>query len=104
MSSRREWIKSLLLLPVALGMPRHAQAQAPGKVSQAAAQYQATPKNGQVCGMCKYYIAPGGKAGEGMMGSGQRGPGMMTQLGTCQVVEGSISAQGWCALYAAIGS
>jgi hypothetical protein len=103
MQSRREWIKSLLLLPAALGLARTARAQTPGKVSQAAAQYQDTPKNGQVCGMCKYYIAPGGKAGEGMMG-GQRGPGMMTQLGTCQVVEGSISPRGWCALYAAIGS
>ncbi len=104
MQSRRQWITSLLLLPAALGLTRHAQAQSPGKISQAAAQYQDTPKNGQVCGMCKYYIAPGGRAGAGMMGSGQRGPGMMAQTGTCQVVEGSISARGWCALYAPLGS
>lgn len=104
MRTRREWITSLPLLPVAFGLARNAQAQTTGKITQAAAQYQDTPKNGQVCGMCKYYIAPGGQAGAGMMGGGQRGPGMMAQAGTCQVVEGSISARGWCVLYAPLGS
>ncbi|MDE1903067.1 MAG: hypothetical protein KGI46_04360 [Alphaproteobacteria bacterium] len=104
MQTRRDWIKWLLALPAIVGLPRSGSAEeTSGKVPKSAAQYQGTPKNGQMCGMCKFYIAPGGKAGAGMMGGGA-GPGMMAQSGTCQVVEGSISPQGWCALYAAIGS
>jgi len=103
MVSRREWLKWALALPATAAMTTHATAQASTQIPQKAAQYQDTPKNGQMCGMCKYYIAPGGQAGAGMMG-GQRGPGMMTQSGTCQLVDGSISPRGWCALYAAIGT
>jgi|SRR5579863_4316608 len=103
MVSRRDWIKGLLALPVVVGFARSGAAQQT-KLPKQAAQYQDTPKNGQMCGMCKHYIAPGGKPGEGMMGGGQRGPSMMTQTGTCELVDGSISPRGWCALYAAIGS
>ncbi|MDE2230428.1 MAG: high-potential iron-sulfur protein [Alphaproteobacteria bacterium] len=103
MHTRREWIKWLVMLPAAIGLARRGMAETSGKVSQAAAKYQDSPKNGQMCGMCKFYIPPGGQAGAGMMGGG-RGPGMMTQAGTCQIVEGSISPRGWCILYAAIGS
>jgi hypothetical protein len=69
----------------------------------------------QMCGMCKFYIPPGGKAGSGMMG-GQMGPGMMggqmepgmmggqmgpsmMAAGTCELVEGRVSPMGWCVLY-----
>ncbi|HYL33839.1 MAG TPA: hypothetical protein VEU53_11900 [Stellaceae bacterium] len=105
MHSRRDWIRWLFVLPAAvIGLTRSGMAQqTSGKVPKSAAQYQDTPKNGQTCGMCKFYIAPGGKAGAGMMG-GTMGPGAMRTPGTCQVVEGSISPQGWCVLYAAIGS
>ncbi len=103
MLSRREWIRWLVVLPAAVGLARRGMAQTSGKIPQAAAKYQDTPKNGQLCAMCKFYIAPGGKAGEGMMGGGG-GPGMMTQAGTCQVVEGSISPRGWCMLYQPLSS
>ena len=103
MLSRREWVKWMLVLPATVGLARRGIAQTSGKVSQAAAKYQDTPKNGQICGRCKFYIAPGGEAGSGMMGGGG-GPGMMAQVGTCQVVDGAISAHGWCLLYAPIGS
>ena len=103
MLSRREWVKWILVLPATVGLATRGMAQTSGKVSQAAAKYQDTPKNGQICGRCKFYIAPGGKPGEGMMGGGG-GPGMMAQVGTCQVVDGSISTRGWCVLYAPIGS
>ncbi len=104
MLSRREWVKWLLSLPAIVGLTKSGMAQqSGGKVPKAAAQYQDTPKNGQMCGMCKFYIAPGGKPGAGMMGGGA-GPGMMAQTGTCEVVEGSISPRGWCVLYAPIGS
>lgn len=107
MLSRREWVKWILSAPAVVGLAgtslAQTGAQTGGKVSQEAAKYQDAPNNGQICGMCKYFIPPGGQAGSGMMG-GPRGPGMMTQAGTCQVVEGSISPRGWCVLYAPIGS
>lgn len=104
MQSRRDWIKWFLALPAIVGLTRSGMAEeTSGKVPKSAAQYQDTPKNGQMCGTCKFYIAPGGKAGAGMMGGGM-GPGAMNAPGTCQVVEGSISPRGWCVLYAAIGS
>ncbi len=117
MLSRREWIGRLLALAGLAGFPTWGAAETPAKVSQADAHYQDHPNNMQMCGMCKFYIPPGGRAGSGMMG-GQMGPGMMggghmgpgmmggghmgpgmMAAGTCQVVEGSISPMGWCALY-----
>jgi secreted PhoX family phosphatase len=56
-------------------MPLRAHAQQ--KVAQSAAQYQASPKNGQQCSTCSHFQAPS----------------------SCQVVDGSISPNGWCALY-----
>jgi hypothetical protein len=56
-------------------MPLRARAQQ--KVAQSAAQYQASPKNGQQCSTCSHFQAPS----------------------SCQVVDGSISPNGWCALY-----
>jgi hypothetical protein len=56
-----------------------------GTVPQASAKYQATPKGAQQCGKCNYFIA-GAKAD---------GPG------TCKVVAGAISPNGWCQLFAA---
>jgi hypothetical protein len=120
MLSRREWIGRFTTLLALAGLAaRKAAAEASGKMSQAAAQYQDHPKNGQMCGTCKFYIPPGGRAGAGMMGGqygqgmmgGQYGQGMMggggmmgghgrmMAAGTCEVVEGSISPMGWCVLY-----
>jgi secreted PhoX family phosphatase len=56
-------------------MPLRARAQQ--KVAQSAAQYQASPKNGQQCSTCSHFQAPS----------------------SCQLVDGSISPNGWCALY-----
>ncbi len=53
------------------------RARAQQKVAQAVAQYQSSPKNGQQCSTCTYFQAPS----------------------SCQLVEGSISPSGWCALY-----
>jgi secreted PhoX family phosphatase len=57
-------------------MPIRAHAQAK-KVAQSAAQYQSSPKNGQQCSTCSHFQAPS----------------------SCELVDGSISASGWCALY-----
>ncbi len=97
MHSRREWIGWLLMLPGMVGLARRGAAETPGKVTKAAARYQDRPNDGQMCGMCRFYIPPGGQAGSGMIGR-QMGPGMMA-AGTCQLVEGQISPMGWCVLY-----
>jgi hypothetical protein len=44
------------------------------KQSKAEAQYQDKPNNGQLCGICTYFIAPT----------------------SCQKVEGEIHPTGWC--------
>lgn len=81
---------------------------APAKVSKAAADYRDRPAAGKMCGMCRFYIAPGAKSpgggmmGEGMMSGGMMGHGMASMMrgGTCQLVEGEISPMGYCRLYA----
>lgn len=115
MLSRREWIARVMVLGGfgVAGFAKHGVAQATGKISKEAAKYQNHPNNMQMCGMCKFYIPPGGKAGSGMMGGmgmmrqrrmgGQMGQGMMSQgmmaAGTCQLVQGQITPMGWCVLY-----
>jgi hypothetical protein len=91
----------------AIGLLRGQAAEATTKVSKEVAKYQDQPNAIQMCGMCKFYISPGGRAGAGMMGGhmghdmmsgGQMGSGMMA-VGSCKLVEGSISPMGWCVLY-----
>ena len=48
------------------------------KASQKLGAYQATPKEGHSCATCQYFQPPD----------------------ACKVVEGSISAAGWCNLWA----
>lgn len=50
------------------------------KVSKQRAEYQDAPKGPQKCGKCKYFIA---------------------DENTCRKVEGDISPEGWCMLFAA---
>jgi hypothetical protein len=53
------------------------------KSTKAAVKYQDKPKGDQKCSDCKFFV-----------------PGKTpTADGTCQVVEGSISPQGWCTAY-----
>ncbi len=108
MLSRRGLIGRLLALASVAGLTgRGRAAEAPGdKASKPTVKYQVHPNNMQMCGMCRFYIPPGGKAGSGMMGGqmmGQDHPGGMMggmmATGTCQVVEGSINLMGWCILY-----
>lgn len=54
-------------------------APAAAKVSQAAVQYQAQPKADQQCSGCIHFIA---------------------ESNTCKLVEGQISPNGWCILWA----
>jgi hypothetical protein len=52
-------------------------AQAPAKMTRAAAQYQETPRGGLSCVGCTFFRRPR----------------------SCQVVEGDISPTGWCRLF-----
>jgi hypothetical protein len=61
---------------------RAAPAQA-AKVTKAAASYQDHPHSGEKCAFCAHYI-PGTTAAAN---------------GACQLVEGSISPNGWCTLF-----
>lgn len=104
MLSRREWFLGLLTLTSVTVLIRrgHATGTPENKVSKETAKYQGHPNNMQMCGMCKSYIPPGGKAGSGMMGGcmmGRDHMGGMRAGGTCQVVEGQINPMGWCVLY-----
>jgi High potential iron-sulfur protein len=47
------------------------------KLSQTAARYQPTPKDGKQCDGCKFFEAPS----------------------SCKSVDGTIAAAGWCALW-----
>jgi hypothetical protein len=82
-SSRRGFIKTIGA--VAAATCGHAAAanaqdykpQEQKKLTQAAARYQDHPKENQSCGNCPYFFFPNG----------------------CVVVEGEISAFGWCPMY-----
>ncbi len=111
--SRRNLLTNATVLTVTAGassLLAHSSS-AQGKASKAAAHYQDYPKRGQMCGMCKFFIPAGGRQG-GMMGGGMMGGGMMgggmgpgmMAAGRCQVVQGRISAMGWCMLYAPVGT
>lgn len=86
-SSRRSFLKTATLLagvaavPVTL-MSREAFA---AKVAKASMQYQDTPKGDAKCSGCVQYI-----------------PGKTAKAkGTCKVVDGAISPNGWCLAYSA---
>jgi hypothetical protein len=63
---------------LALGTAAASQALGQQKLTQADATYQATPKNGQRCGVCFNFQQPSG----------------------CKFVQGTISPDGWCQLFA----
>jgi high potential iron-sulfur protein len=83
-ASRRIVLRSAAIvagLAAAPWVARPAAAQA--KATKQAMQYQEQPKNDQKCADCLQFI-PGPKQGAN---------------GTCKVVEGPISPNGWCAAY-----
>jgi len=84
--SRADALKRIVVLPalaaafggLTLG------AEAASKSSPAAVKYQNHPKGSQKCGGCRFFIK--GKSA--------------TANGTCQIVSGSISPNGWCVAWA----
>lgn len=70
------------VVAVGLAHPRRAMAQT--KMSQAVAMYQDKPHGSQECLNCIHFV-----------------PGNTPEaMGTCKVVDGSISPKGWCVAYA----
>ncbi len=84
-ASRRVLLRNSLAMAsagvgVGLGLGgRRAAAQT--KVEQSAVQYQATPKDGQMCSGCVNFAPPN----------------------ACNIVAGNISPNGWCIAYAPKG-
>jgi len=76
---RRALLRAALAAGCMLGLPDMGRAQS-GKVSKALAKYQDTPKGNQNCANCLHFVAADN---------------------TCKVVEGKVSPQGWCQLWAA---
>ncbi|EIL86861.1 high-potential iron-sulfur protein [Rhodanobacter sp. 115] len=89
-ASRRTLLKNGASIAVigavaATGLLKAAPARAQdGKAPQAVAMYQPKPHGADQCDNCIHFI-PGKTPKE---------------AGTCKVVEGSISPQGWCVMYA----
>jgi hypothetical protein len=73
--------RRLLAIALAVGDARArappARAQTPPRMSQAAAQYQNSPRGGLSCIGCTFFQRPR----------------------SCKVVEGDISPNGWCRLF-----
>lgn len=69
----------LAVLTVATAAVRRT-AGAQMKISQERARYQGQPNGGKKCGDCRHFIA---------------------DQGACRLVEGRISPNGWCTLWAA---
>jgi high potential iron-sulfur protein len=65
--------------PATSAKPAPAAPAATGKVAQATVQYQLQPKGDQKCSNCMHFIA---------------------ESNTCKLVEGQISPEAWCSLWA----
>ena len=83
-SSRRAFIRTMGAVAAATTCGRAVAAKAQNykpqdqkKLTQDAARYQDHPKGNEICGGCPYFIFPK----------------------SCVLVEGEISATGWCPMY-----
>jgi hypothetical protein len=81
--SRRIILKSAPIIAGLAAAPWARSALAQAKASKQAMQYQDQPKNGQKCDTCVQFV-PGPQPGAN---------------GTCKVVEGPVSPNGWCIAY-----
>ena len=79
--SRRSLLQGLVVgcaAATALAVAATQPAQADPGMSQQAAKYQPTPKDGKKCADCIRFVAPN----------------------ACKMVKGDISPNGWCLMYA----
>jgi len=83
--SRRSFVAGVVMLPALAGLLLAETTPAQAKGTQAQFKYQNSPKNGQKCSGCRFFV-PGKSS---------------TANGSCQIVAGTISPNGWCTAYAA---
>lgn len=78
--SRRSFIGGIVVLPALAAAFAGRAAADSSKASQASMHYQTTPNGSMHCSECKFFV-----------------PGQDAQSnGSCQVVDGSISPNGYC--------
>lgn len=81
--TRRSFVANAVVLPALAGLLLAETTNALAKGSKAQFKYQSSPKNGQKCAQCTFFI-PGSSA---------------TANGSCKIVDGSISPNGWCTAF-----
>jgi hypothetical protein len=81
--TRQEALKALALPALAAAISVTMVTSAEAKASKATVKYQNSPKGAQKCAGCKFFTA--GKT--------------KTAMGSCQIVDGAISPNGWCTAY-----
>lgn len=86
-ASRAEMIQRMAAAPLAIGAlaALRAEAEAAPAMTQAAADYQSKPNGGKQCSGCALFVPA------------KSNP--MKSNGTCTLVKGSISPQGWCKFF-----
>lgn len=83
--SRRSFLGAVVVLPALAGSLASAASADASKASQESMHYQTTPNGKMHCSLCKFFI-----------------PGQDAQSsGTCQIVDGAISPNGYCMAFAA---
>ena len=85
--TRKSVLINLLTFPVAASavIGTIGQASADATMDQKSVQYQSKPKNGQQCSGCTFFIPA------------KSNPTKAN--GTCKLVKGAISPNGWCKMY-----
>jgi hypothetical protein len=86
--SRRAFMGGVIALPALAGMVLAGTTAAQAKGSKAQFKYQGTSNGGKKCSQCSFFTA-GSSA---------------TADGSCKIIDGAISPNGWCTAFAAKSS
>jgi hypothetical protein len=86
--TRGTFLGSAIALPALVAVANTLALADAQKTSQASVHYQSTPNGSKQCSSCRFFAAGTGANSDG----------------TCQVVDGSISPQGYCDTYTAKSS
>jgi High potential iron-sulfur protein len=82
--TRRTFVTNAIVLPALAGLLLAETTSAEAKGSKAQFKYQSTPNSGHKCSQCTFYVPASSS----------------TANGTCKIVDGSISPNGWCTAWA----
>ncbi len=86
--TRRSFLGGAIALPVLAAAGTRAVRADSSKAPQSSMRYQSTPNGSMHCGGCKFFV-PGSDA---------------SADGSCQIVDGSISPNGYCIAYSPKGA